>query len=102
MLKEVSSAGNVVLFIDEVHAHGRPSGQGGRKACSDAANLLKPAASARGELRCIKRDDVPRRIPQVRRKRHAALSCRFQPVYVNEPSVEDNDRHSSAGWKAAL
>ena len=83
VLKEVSSAGNVVLFIDELHT---VVGAGRSEGGSDAANLLKPAL-ARGELRCIGATTLDEYRKYV--EKDAALERRFQPVYVNEPSVED-------------
>ncbi len=83
VLKEVTSAGNVVLFIDELHT---VVGAGRAEGGADAANLLKPAL-ARGELRCIGATTLDEYRKYV--EKDAALERRFQPVYVNEPSVED-------------
>jgi ATP-dependent Clp protease ATP-binding subunit ClpB len=83
VLKEVSSAGNVVLFIDELHT---VVGAGRAEGGADAANLLKPAL-ARGELRCIGATTLDEYRKYV--EKDAALERRFQPVYVSEPSVED-------------
>ena len=83
VLKEVSSAGNVVLFIDELHT---VVGAGRAEGGSDAANLLKPAL-ARGELRCIGATTLDEYRKYV--EKDAALERRFQPVKVNEPNVED-------------
>ena len=83
VLREVSDAGNVVMFIDELHT---VVGAGRSEGGSDAANLLKPAL-ARGELRCIGATTLDEYRKYV--EKDAALERRFQPVYVNEPSVED-------------
>ena len=83
VLKEVTSAGNVVLFIDELHT---VVGAGRAEGGSDAANLLKPAL-ARGELRCIGATTLDEYRKYV--EKDAALERRFQPVTVSEPNVED-------------
>jgi ATP-dependent Clp protease ATP-binding subunit ClpB len=83
VLREVSDAGNVVLFIDELHTL---VGAGRAEGGSDAANLLKPAL-ARGELRCIGATTLDEYRKYV--EKDAALERRFQPVKVGEPSVED-------------
>ena len=84
VLKEVeSSAGGVILFIDELHT---VVGAGAAEGGSDAANLLKPAL-ARGELRCVGATTLDEYRKYI--EKDAALERRFQPVYVGEPSVED-------------
>ncbi len=83
VLREISDAGNVVLFIDELHTL---VGAGRAEGGSDAANLLKPAL-ARGELRCIGATTLDEYRKYV--EKDAALERRFQPVMVLEPSVED-------------
>ncbi len=83
VLREVNDAGNVVMFLDELHT---VVGAGRAEGGSDAANLLKPAL-ARGELRCIGATTLDEYRKYV--EKDAALERRFQPVYVGEPSVED-------------
>ena len=84
VLREVEdSAGNVIMFIDELHTViGAGSAEGG----SDAANLLKPAL-ARGDLRCIGATTLDEYRKYI--EKDAALERRFQPVTIGEPSVED-------------
>ncbi len=84
VLREVSDAqGEVVLFVDELHTM---VGAGRAEGGADAANLLKPAL-ARGDLRCIGATTLDEYREHI--EKDAALERRFQPVYVNEPSVED-------------
>ncbi len=84
VLREVEeSAGNIVLFIDELHTL---VGAGRAEGGSDAANLLKPALS-RGELRCIGATTLDEYRKYI--EKDAALERRFQPVFVGEPNVED-------------
>ncbi len=83
VMAEVRQAGNVILVIDEVHTLvGAGSVEGGM----DAANLLKPAL-ARGELQCIGATTVDEYRQYI--ERDAALERRFQPVMVDEPTVEE-------------
>ncbi len=84
VLREVEDAGgNVVLFIDELHT---VVGAGKSEGGSDAANLLKPAL-ARGQLRCVGATTLDEYRQYI--EKDAALERRFQPVYVQEPNVED-------------
>jgi ATP-dependent Clp protease ATP-binding subunit ClpB len=84
VLQEVtSSAGAYILFIDEMHTL---VGAGKAEGAMDASNLLKPAL-ARGELHCVGATTLDEYKKYV--EKDAALARRFQPVYVNEPSVED-------------
>ncbi len=84
VLKEVQeSAGEVVLFIDELHT---VVGAGKAEGAMDAGNLLKPML-ARGELHCIGATTLDEYRKHV--EKDAALERRFQPVLVDQPSVED-------------
>jgi ATP-dependent Clp protease ATP-binding subunit ClpB len=84
VLQEVtSSAGAYILFIDEMHTI---IGAGKADGAMDASNLLKPAL-ARGELHCIGATTLDEYKKHV--EKDAALARRFQPIFVNEPSVED-------------
>ena len=84
ILDEVKKAGNIILFIDEVHTL---IGAGGAEGAIDAANILKPAL-ARGELQVIGAttfDEYKKHI-----EKDAALERRFQPVQIGEPSEADS------------
>ena len=83
VIEEIRNSANCVLFIDEVHTM---VGAGAAEGAVDAANILKPSL-ARGELQCIgatTMDDYRKHV-----ERDPALERRFQPVTVNEPSVEE-------------
>ncbi len=79
----VESAGEIILFIDELHT---VVGAGRAEGAVDAGNLLKPAL-ARGELRCIGATTLEEYRKHIEKDK--ALERRFQPVYVGEPTVED-------------
>ena len=84
VLKDVeASNGEIILFIDEMHTL---VGAGATEGSMDASNLLKPAL-ARGELHCLGATTLNEYKKYV--EKDAALARRFQPVYVDEPSVEE-------------
>ena len=84
IMKEIErSDGKIILFIDEIHTI---VGAGGAEGTMDASNMLKPALS-RGELRAIGATTL--REYQKHIEKDPALARRFQPVYIDEPSMED-------------
>ncbi len=83
VLDEAKKAGNVILFMDELHTI---VGAGSAEGTMDAANIIKPAL-ARGELQCIGATTLDEYRKFI--EKDAALERRFQPVTIDEPSIED-------------
>lgn len=84
VIEEIRNAGDVILFIDEVHTL---VGAGAAEGAIDAANILKPAL-ARGELQCIGATTLDEYRKNI--EKDAALERRFQPVMVGEPTLEES------------
>jgi ATP-dependent Clp protease ATP-binding subunit ClpC len=83
IMDEIRQAGNIVLFIDELHTL---IGAGGAEGAIDASNILKPAL-ARGELQCIGATTLDEYRKYI--EKDAALERRFQPITVDQPSPEE-------------
>ncbi len=83
LIREVKSAGNIILFLDEVHTI---IGAGGAEGAIDASNILKPSL-ARGEMQLIGATTITEYRKYV--EKDAALERRFQPVTVEEPTQEE-------------
>lgn len=83
VMREITNNGNVILFIDELHTI---IGAGGAEGAIDASNMLKPALS-RGEIQCIGATTLNEYKKYI--EKDAALERRFQPIMVEEPSVDD-------------
>ncbi|WP_078551141.1 ATP-dependent protease ATP-binding subunit ClpC [Bacillus alkalicellulosilyticus] len=84
VMDEIRQAGNVILFIDELHTL---IGAGGAEGAIDASNILKPSL-ARGELQCIGATTLDEYRKYI--EKDAALERRFQPIQVNEPTLEES------------
>jgi ATP-dependent Clp protease ATP-binding subunit ClpC len=83
VVEEITAANNVIVFIDELHTL---IGAGAAEGAIDAANILKPAL-ARGELQCIGATTLDEYRKHI--ERDSALERRFQPITVDEPTVEE-------------
>src|SRR5699024_1223156 len=84
-MDEIKNAGNVILFIDELHTL---IGAGGAEGAIDASNILKPALS-RGELQCVGATTMDEYRKDI--EKDAALERRFQPIQVGEPTIEETE-----------
>ncbi|MFK3939270.1 ATP-dependent protease ATP-binding subunit ClpC [Alkalihalobacillus sp. NPDC078783] len=84
VMDEIRQAGNVILFIDELHTL---IGAGGAEGAIDASNILKPSL-ARGELQCIGATTIDEYRKYI--EKDAALERRFQPIQVNEPTLDES------------
>lgn len=83
VIEEIRQAGNIILFIDELHTL---IGAGGAEGAIDASNILKPSL-ARGELQCIGATTLDEYRKYI--EKDAALERRFQPIQVDEPTLEE-------------
>ncbi|MGM9988765.1 MAG: ATP-dependent protease ATP-binding subunit ClpC [Bacillaceae bacterium] len=83
VMDEIRQANNIILFIDELHTL---IGAGGAEGAIDASNILKPSL-ARGELQCIGATTLDEYRKYI--EKDAALERRFQPIQVDEPSIEE-------------
>ncbi|HEU5140922.1 MAG TPA: ATP-dependent protease ATP-binding subunit ClpC [Bacillales bacterium] len=84
VMDEIRQAGNIILFIDELHTL---IGAGGAEGAIDASNILKPAL-ARGELQCIGATTLDEYRKYI--EKDAALERRFQPITVDEPTSDES------------
>ncbi|QGU00746.1 ATP-dependent Clp protease, ATP-binding subunit ClpC [Candidatus Syntrophocurvum alkaliphilum] len=84
IVNEIKSAGDIIVFIDELHTL---VGAGAAEGAIDAANILKPSL-ARGEFQCVGATTLNEYRKYV--EKDAALERRFQPITVDEPSVEES------------
>src|SRR5690625_3235535 len=85
VMDEIRNAGNVILFIDELHTL---IGAGGAEGAIDASNILKPSLS-RGELQCVGATTIDEYRKYI--EKDAALERRFQPIQVGEPTIEETE-----------
>ena len=83
VMKEIIQAGNIIIFIDELHTL---VGAGAAEGSIDASNMLKPAL-ARGEIQCIGATTLDEYRKHI--EKDGALKRRFQPIYVQPPNVEE-------------
>jgi len=83
VMKEILLAGNIIIFIDEIHTI---IGAGGAEGAIDASNILKPAL-ARGEIQCIGATTIDEYRKHI--EKDSALERRFQPIIVGEPSKQE-------------
>lgn len=83
VMEEIRGDGNIILFVDELHTL---IGAGAAEGAIDAANILKPAL-ARGELQCIGATTLDEYRKHI--EKDSALERRFQPITINEPTVEE-------------
>lgn len=84
VMDEIRQAGNIILFIDELHTL---IGAGGAEGAIDASNILKPSL-ARGELQCIGATTLDEYRKYI--EKDAALERRFQPITVDEPTIDES------------
>jgi ATP-dependent Clp protease ATP-binding subunit ClpC len=83
VMKEIVQAGNIIIFIDELHTL---VGAGAAEGSIDASNMLKPAL-ARGEIQCIGATTLDEYRKHI--EKDGALKRRFQPIYVQPPSIDE-------------
>ena len=86
VMKEIAQAGNIIIFIDELHTL---VGAGAAEGSIDASNMLKPALS-RGEIQCIGATTLDEYRKHI--EKDGALKRRFQPIYVQPPSIDETIR----------
>ncbi|MFM7842500.1 MAG: ATP-dependent Clp protease ATP-binding subunit, partial [Nitrospira sp.] len=86
VMKEITQAGNIIIFIDELHSL---VGAGAAEGSIDASNMLKPALS-RAEIQCIGATTLDEYRKHI--EKDGALKRRFQPIYVQPPSIDETIR----------